>query len=117
MKVPSARLNRLVRFERPVGGGTFGSAGQNTWEPVATIKAEVQDVLPSRDERLTNGFTVASRRSRVRTRYRTDLTGDMRIALLRIVEGEEVVERTLAIIGGPVELGLRKGLEIMAEDT
>lgn len=78
------------------------------WTPLATVWAEVQDMLPSRGERLADGVNVAARPCRVRIRYRADIASDMRLT----VEGRAGQYR---IITQPAELGRRDGLEFMAE--
>lgn len=100
-------LNRRLRIERPVADESFTGAGSGTWEPIADVWANVQDMLPSRGERLADGINVAARPARVRLRYRTDVTPDM-----RFVMGNRVMQ----IISGPAELGHREGLEFMVED-
>ena len=109
----SARdLNQRVRFERllPAVDAVYGTTS-NTWESVATVWAQVQDVLPNpiSQESSTHGIDLARHPSRIRIRYRTDITSAMRIVLLG--RGDAILQ----IIGGPSELGRRQGLEIMAE--
>lgn len=102
-------LRSRIRIERPVADTSLDGAGSGSWELVAEVWAEVQDMLPSRSygERLTDGINLASRPTRVRMRYRTDVTPDMRFV---------VGARILQIIAGPAELGWREGLEFVAED-
>jgi hypothetical protein len=72
--------------------------------------AEVQDALPSRSEGVVQGMRVSRQGTRIRMRYRTDITADMRV----IVHGDADV--TYQIIGGPAEIGGRKnGIEIVCE--
>ena len=78
------------------------------WAEGDTIWAQVQDMLPSRGERIADGINVASRPARVRVRYRDDITADMRI---------RYGERVLEIVGEVAELGRREGLEFMAEEV
>jgi SPP1 family predicted phage head-tail adaptor len=78
-----------------------------TWTALATVWADVQDVLPSRAERLADSIIIANRPCRVRMRWRSDITSTMRLQL----DG-----RTLQIIAGPAKLGRREGLELVAED-
>ena len=73
------------------------------------IAAEVQDVLPSKDESTQDGVRVASGQTRIRFRYRPGVTAAMRVT----VHGQD--ERVMAIVGGPAILGLRDGIEIMCE--
>ncbi|KTF70699.1 phage head closure protein [Sphingomonas sp. HT-1] len=107
-----SKLNRRVRIERPVPDTSLDGAGSGTWELVKEVWAEVQDVLPSRGERLAEGINVAARPARVRIRYRDDVRSDMRLVLLR----KGVPERIMQIVSGPATLGNRDGLELMVED-
>jgi SPP1 family predicted phage head-tail adaptor len=101
-------LDRRITFQRrAAGAGDFMSAGKSAWETVATVWAQVADVLPSRGERAAEGVTIANRPARIRMRFRPDITADM-----RIIYGN----RTMQIVAGPAELGRRVGLELMAED-
>lgn len=103
----AGKLKRKITIERPVPHGSFTGAGRETWVEVAKVWAEVQDRLPSRGEDMANGFNVASRPARVRMRYRSDITSDM-----RIVMGDRIMQ----IVSAPAELGRREGLELMVED-
>ena len=107
MAIAAGRLNRRVRIERPVPDDSLDGAGSGSWAPVAETWAEVQDVLPSRGEASVALGTTMTRPARVRMRYRTDITGDM-----RIVSGE----REMHIISGPVEMRFREGLEMMVAE-
>lgn len=101
------KLKDRIAIERPVADDSLTGAGLQNWEPVAEVWAEVQDMLPSRGEKLANGINLATRPARVRIRYRTDVTPDM-----RFVMGGRVMQ----IVAGPAELGNRDGLEFMVED-
>lgn len=85
-----------------------------TWADLATIWAEVQDVLPSRAERVAEGIDIARRPARVRMLYRDDVTTDMRLKVLG--RGGNEPDRLLQIIAGPAELGFRERIELMAEE-
>jgi SPP1 family predicted phage head-tail adaptor len=112
-------LDREITFQRkqaaptsaPVPGGptnpNFMKAGKEAWTDVATVRAEVQEMLPSRGERLVEGMSIAQRPARIRIWYRDDITADM-----RIIYGT----RTMEIMADPIELGRRNGLELMAQD-
>lgn len=100
-------LDRRITFQRHEKAQGYGKTGQGDWLDVATVWAQVQDALPSRGERLADGLTIASRPSRVRIRYRADITSDMRILF---------GDRVMKIMGPPAELGHREGLEMMAQD-
>lgn len=78
-----------------------------SWVPYAEAWAEVQDMLPSRAERVADGISLANRPCRIRMLYRDDITSDMRV---------KIGNRTLQIVAGPAELGRREGIEIVAEE-
>lgn len=78
-----------------------------TWATLATVWAQVQDMLPSRGEQIADGIDIARRPARVRMRYRTDVDTTMRL----VVGG-----RTLRIVSGPAEMGNREIIELMAEE-
>lgn len=107
MRLQAGKLDRSIRIERPVADDSFDGAGAGSWALVATVSAEVQDVLPSRSEQLAGGINMSARPARVRIRYRTDVTPDM-----RFVMGGRVMQ----IVSGPAELGRREGLEFMVEE-
>lgn len=75
-----------------------------TWTTLARVWAEVQDLLPSRGEKIADGIDIARRPCRVRMRYRTDIDSTMRLV---------ASDRTLVIVAGPAELGNREGIELM----
>lgn len=104
----ASRMDRFVRIERPVADDSFDGAGSGTWAPVAEVWAEVQDVPPSRGERLAEGINVAARPARVRIRWRGDITSAMRV----VTDG-----RLMQIITVPAELGRREALEFMVEEV
>jgi len=106
--IDAGSLDRRITFEArsTVQDGTYGNATL-TWLPHVTVWAQVQDVLPSRGEAVEDGVSMTRRPCRVRTRYRADINGTMRI---------DFGGRKLRIISGPVELGRQVGLEFMAEE-
>ncbi len=107
MTLDPGTLNRRIRIEQPVADGSFDGAGSGTWQPVAEVWANVQDMLPSRGERLADGINVAARPARVRIRHRTDVTSAM-----RFVMGDRIMQ----VVSGPAELGFREALEFMVEE-
>jgi head-tail adaptor len=107
MIVDPGSLNRRLRIERPVADVAFDGAGSGSWQLVTEVWASVQDVLPSRAEKLADGINVSARPARVRMHYRTGLT-----AAMRFVDSDRVMQ----IISGPAELGFRDGLEFMVEE-
>ncbi len=78
-----------------------------SWTTLASVWAQINDVLPSRAESVDNGVSMARRPARIRIRYRSDVTSDMRI---------DIDGRKLRIVGGPAELGRRQWLELVAEE-
>ncbi len=110
-----------IRFERPVSDDAADGAGSGQWQLVCEMWANVQDMLPSRGERLAEGINVAARPARIRCAYRDGITSDMRILVGRNMKGEDGepvwrTDRTMQIVSGPARLGRREGLEIMAEE-
>lgn len=81
-----------------------------TWMTFATVWASVQDVLPSKSERLTDDIVLANRPARIRIRYLDGVTSAMRVILL------DRGDRELKIVSGPAELGRKEGMEMMAEN-
>ena len=80
-----------------------------TWATLATVWANVQDVLPSRSEAVQRGLEIARNQTRIRFRYRSDVTSAMRITLL------DGTGRVLQIVGGPAELGRHEYTEVVCE--
>lgn len=82
-----------------------------TWTTFASrISAQVQDVLPSKSESAADGIVIAVRPARVRIRYMSGITSDMRLVL------HDTTDRTMQIIAGPAELGRREGIELMVTE-
>lgn len=80
-----------------------------TWITHATVWANIQDALPSKDESSANDIKINTGRTRIRIRYLSTVTSDMRIKLT------DRSDKILQIVGGPAELGRRDGMEMMAE--
>ena len=115
-----SRLDKRIRIERPVRGQGLDAAGSGTWEPVAEMAAEVQDMLPSRGERMAEGITVTERPARVRVRYREDINATMRVLIGKNVRGDDGepewrTDRIAAIVSEPAELGRRQWSEFMVQ--
>lgn len=112
----SSKLRKRIRIERPIADDSLDGAGSGNFALVAEVRAEVEDALPSRAERMADGVNMAARPARVRIRYREDVKSNMQIVVLRRVNGVDVAERTMQIVSGPAELGNRQWLELMTED-
>ncbi len=112
----ASALKHTIKIQSPAPDNTFDGAGKGSWPDVATVRAQVQDMLPSRGEKIADGLNVASRPSRVRIRYRNDVKASMRVLIGETIEGAWVTYRTAQIITPPAELGFRQGLEFVIED-
>src|SRR3954469_14580531 len=80
------------------------------WVPLSTVSgqpewywAEVQDVLPSRNESVTKGLPLGRNTTRIRMRWRADIDSTMRVKLRG-----DAANVVLQIIGGPAEIEGRK---------
>lgn len=113
----SGRQDRLIIIERPVKGGDPDYGTETvTWVPLEAeagsptvpipFYAEVEDVLPSRSESVTLGLQVARNQTRIRMRYRNDVTSECRVTI--VGDGDEVPDRLCSIVGGPAEIGGRR---------
>lgn len=77
-----------------------------TWRKKAYVWAELQDVLPSRDESITNEINVVTNKTRVRMRYRSDIDTTMRF---------KARGYTYQFVAGPAIIGRNDYIEFMAE--
>lgn len=100
-------LDKFLVIERPIPDDSFNGAGSGSWGPVDEVWASVQDLLPSRGDRLAAGITATSRPARVRMDYRDDVVEGMRLVL---------GSRIMLIVSEPAELGRRAGIEFMVEE-
>ena len=80
-----------------------------TWTPVATVWANIEDVLPTRSEAYRNRIAVSTDQIIIRFRYRTDIDSSMHIIAWR--PNRNVYE----IVSGPAEIGRHQYLEIGCE--
>ena len=109
MAIQVHNLDTRIRFERksvtqdPVYGTEVIS-----WVPQATVWAEVQDVLPTRQqaEQMRSGVQVSLARSRVRIRYRTDINATMRCWIGTIA---------FNVVSEPAEIGRHEFMELLIE--
>lgn len=90
---------------------TYGSVSESwaTFGTASRIAAQVQDLLPAKAETSERGLRLSRRTSRVRIRYRSGVTSDMRIVL------HGATDETLMIVGAPAEIGRREWLEFVVE--
>lgn len=121
MILQSKKLNRRIRIERPQVSEDFEGAGEGNWTLVAELWAEVEDMLPSRGEKLADGMNIATRPARVRVRHREGIEASMRCLIGRLRRNEAgqrvwETQRVAQIVTTPAEIGDRSGLEFMIED-
>jgi SPP1 family predicted phage head-tail adaptor len=103
----ASRLDTRIRIERKsITSDPLYGTETVAWVEFATVWAEVQDVLPSRTERLADSIVIANRPARIRMRHFAGITPDMRVI---------IGNRTLQIVSGPAELGRREGIELIVE--
>lgn len=111
--LPAGGFDRLIRIERPQADEDLDGAGSGTWVEVAKdVWCSIDDVLPSKGEKIANGINIATRPARIRMYFRADITGDMRF--VETTDGDD--GRVMQIVSGPAEIGRRDGLEFMVED-
>ncbi|WBX86339.1 phage head closure protein [Sphingosinicella microcystinivorans] len=103
----ASKLDTRIRIERKsaTSDPLYGTE-TITWTTFATVWAEVQDVLPSRAERLADSIIIANRPARIRMRHLAGITADMRVI---------IGNRGLQIVSGPAEIGRREGIELIVE--
>lgn len=99
----------LVERKTTTKDPDYGTEVVTPWVEVATLWASMQDVLPSKAEEAGDGIRVLTRPCRIRTRYVTGITSDMRLTWLER-------SRVMQIVSGPAELGRKEGLEFMAQE-
>jgi SPP1 family predicted phage head-tail adaptor len=104
--------NRIELQERTVTPDSTTGQDVVSWSTIATVWANVQDVLPSKAEKVVSGsIEVSVNRTRVRIRYREDIDSSYRLKALY------PVERYLQIVSGKAQIGGRKAfLEFMCEE-
>ena len=106
----SGTLNRRISVEyKSVESDTVYGTETILWRRLFTGWAQVQDALPSRSEAVRQGLEIGRDQVRIRMRYRSDITSDMRV----VVHGDG--DTLYQIVGGPAVLGRKDGLEIVCE--
>ena len=103
----ASKLRTRIRIERKSVShdADYGTEQVNLVE-FATVWAEVQDILPSRAERLADSIVIANRPVRIRMRHLAGITPDMRVI---------IGDRVLQIVSGPAVIGRREGIELIVE--
>ena len=108
----AGELDRRIRIERKnVTRDPHYGSEVVTWATLATLWANVEDQLISSrggSETLEQGLRVRSTPVRVRVRYRSDISTDMRVVL---------IDRTRTLqITSIAEIGRRERTELMCEE-
>ena len=104
------RLDQRIVIEHPVITQDDYGASVTTWTITATIWANVQDVLPSRSEAVTSQvLSQAKNQTRIRFRYRSDVTSASRIVM------RGITDKVYNIVGGPSEIGRHEYMEVIGE--
>lgn len=106
--VPSWKLDRLITLERKaVSRSSATGAEVVTWPAVTQLWASKEESAGFGDEALRGPVEVAGATSRIRTRYRADVTAADRLNL----GGGQIRQ-----IVGVAELGRREGLELACKE-
>lgn len=107
----AGQLDRRITIEsQSTIDGDYGPQ-PGPWVAFASrIAAQVQDTLPGKSESVRQGIKINAQPARIRVRYRTGITSDMRV----IVHG--ATDRTMQIIAGPAEIGRREWLEFVVTE-
>lgn len=103
-------FNTRVRIEHPVTtvDSVYGTEVVS-YELLCLAWAEIVDKLPGREEAMLDVITLASIRTRIRLRYRTDLNSAMRFIIMR------PEATTWVIMGGPATVGNKEAIEFLCE--
>jgi head-tail adaptor len=115
-----SRLNRQISVLRKSTSKDSRGGEVVEWIPLVALPgspllperwwAEVQDVLPSRAEKVEGAVALGEGMTRIRMRYRIDIDATMRIT----VHGD--IDQTFEIRSGPAEIGGPKDrIEMMCE--
>ncbi len=101
-------LDRRIRFERPSRVEDAYGQGDVIWQEVCTVWASVKDQLLFNSAEGGGEVRQRTLPTRVRIRYRTDITTDMRAVIL----DRNRVMQLMSV----AELGRGDGLEMMCEE-
>ena len=104
----ASKLSVRIRIERKTitRDPQYGTE-EVSWTQFACVWAEVNDILPSRAERMAEQIQIGRRPARIRIRYLAGITPDMRVI---------IDNRIHQIIAGPSMLGRREAVELMVEE-
>lgn len=108
-----------IQYREAGQESTYGTEN-GAWVPLAyapgspavaaKFPAEIMDMLPSRSESVRQGLEVARNQTRLRMRWRDDITPDMRVIVHRDTD------ITYHIVAGPAEVkGRKRFMEFVIE--
>lgn len=109
----SGQFDRRVTIWRPMLVDDPDYGPQPGWDPVpfaARVPCQLLDDLPSKNERVDGVLKIAERPARLRMRYTTGITSDMKITLHAGADVSGDIDFQIA--GGPAEIGRRQWLEL-----
>ncbi len=116
MRAGQLDVRIVIEYPAATVDSTYGTE-VITWHPLVAAGSPVAavplwaqwiDTLPSRSESVQNGLAVARNQSRLRMRYRSNLTSAM-----RVTDYETGV--VYQIVGGPATIGRNQWSEIVVE--
>ena len=111
MRTKTARFDKRITFLQPIEARDPRFNGRvKQFVPAPGLKnvaAQVYDLAPSREERISDGVDLRLRPCRIRLRYREGLSADMRV---------QFRGREMEIVGGPAEFGRREMIELVCQD-
>lgn len=115
----SGRRNRevVIQQRETTQDPTYGTTIEGDWTDVATVWANVRDMLPSRGEQLADGVNISRRPARIRMLFRDGLSSSMRLVIVGRAPDEP--DRIMRVLAGPAEIevsGFRREIEWMAEE-
>jgi SPP1 family predicted phage head-tail adaptor len=106
--VRAGELNRQITIlARQVTKDPVYNTDIIAWVEVKKVWAQVMEMLPSDAEQVSDNVLIATRPSKIIIRWRDDFTSANRI----ILDGKQ-----MRIVAGPAMVGLRVGLEFVAQE-
>lgn len=97
-----------IEYRSTTQDATYGTEVV-TWALLGVRWMELQDVLPSRSEKVSEGMEVSQNQIRCRLNYCTDVTSGMRVIVNR------PARTVYQIISGPRIVGDKQAIEVMLE--
>lgn len=86
--------------------GTYGTKTAS-WGELAAVWAKIEEIVPTRGDRLEEKLVITVRQAKVRIRWRGDVSQRNRV---------EIDGQPMRIIAGPAMAGRRQWLDFMVEE-